>query len=462
MPFYTSLKINPEKHSQKEIEKILRVRDNIKVLKSQLSEHISKNRKECFENDSVKIATWNIRKFGGSASGGRRFESLYYIAEIISHFDIVALQEVMANLKELKILKRILGPDWSFMGTDVVDGDAGNGERMIFLFNRKKVSFRGIVGELTLKEGKKITAHFGERIPLGKGFKIELDKDLSGEYRARTKKKKDKFVLDDDLEIELPTDSMLKIPNDSKLVISKGQQIEKTGRGRAKIEVPKTLENPIYKLRFSNQTFEDSLRQFARTPFLISFQSGWLKLNLCTVHIYYGDKSDKDKLEQRRSEIEELTRSLSEKAKNEFSHDKEAFLGVLGDFNIIGKGHATMKALESNGFIIPKELKFIPGTNVEKDKAYDQIAFWNPKKELNYARLDVVGAGVFDFFEHVYVLNKDEETYISEEDNGLNDPEKFKDWRTYKMSDHLPMWIELRTDFSNEYLDFVDDKLGAD
>jgi|ERR1044072_3542443 hypothetical protein len=31
-------------------------------------------------------------------------------------------------------------------------------------------------------------------------------------------------------------------------------------------------------------------------------------------------------------------------------------------------------------------------------------------------------------------------------------PGKFKDWRTYQMSDHLPMWIELRVDFSPEYL----------
>ena len=25
-------------------------------------------------------------------------------------------------------------------------------------------------------------------------------------------------------------------------------------------------------------------------------------------------------------------------------------------------------------------------------------------------------------------------------------------WRTYQMSDHLPMWIELKTDFGEEYL----------
>ena len=28
--------------------------------------------------------------------------------------------------------------------------------------------------------------------------------------------------------------------------------------------------------------------QFARTPFVVEFQSGWFKFILCTVHIYYG------------------------------------------------------------------------------------------------------------------------------------------------------------------------------
>jgi hypothetical protein len=29
------------------------------------------------------------------------------------------------------------------------------------------------------------------------------------------------------------------------------------------------------------------------------------------------------------------------------------------------------------------------------------------------------------------------------------------DWRTYHMSDHLPMWIELRSDFSDRYLENI-------
>jgi hypothetical protein len=188
----------------------------------------------------------------------------------------------------------------------------------------------------------------------------------------------------------------------------------------------------------------------------MSFQSGWLKLNLCTVHIYYGDASDENKLEQRRSEIEQLVSALAEKAASEFKEDKEAFMGVLGDFNIIGEGHPTMQALESNDFVIPEKLKEIPGSNVKKDMAYDQIAFWKPDQTTQYAKLDILGAGVFDFFEHVYTFN-DETLHRAEpvHKNGLKDSSKYSTWRTYKMSDHLPMWIELRTDFSEEYLNRV-------
>lgn len=28
----------------------------------------------------------------------------------------------------------------------------------------------------------------------------------------------------------------------------------------------------------------------------------------------------------------------------------------------------------------------------------------------------------------------------------------FRGWRTYEMSDHLPLWVELRIDFSDQFL----------
>jgi len=403
---------------------------------------------------SVKIATWNLREFGGGKYRGRDVEPLYYIAEIISHFDIVALQEIRADLSEFNQLLRILGSDWDFIATDVTDGDAGNGERMVFLFNRRQVQFRNIAGELTLEEGGKIRAAFGERIRLEGGLTIQLpagSPSLSGTYDARTRSASGAKKLDADLEIPLPPNSVLTLPVGTSLVITKNSTVTSPSRGKASVIIPDAISGEEYRMRFPENSFDDSLRQFARTPYLLSFQAGWLKINLCTVHIYYGDATDEQKLEQRRSEIQQLTKALAAKAKGEFRYDEKSFLGVLGDFNIIGEGHPTMQALEANDFVIPEKLKSIPGSNVARDKAYDQIAFWKPSRIAGYARLDILAANVFDYFEHVFTT-EDEHIYRAELNNGLKPTTLYSTWRTYKMSDHLPMWIELRTDFSEEYL----------
>ncbi len=460
MPFYTKLFLNNWDTDTIKAKK-KRTAAKLRILQTELRKHLKEHSTNDETGKVVRIATWNLREFGGGKFKGRDFEALYYIAEIISHFHIVALQEIGASLKEFYELRSILGPDWSFIATDVTDGHAGNGERMVFLYDRRNVQFRNIAGELTLKEGGKIRAAFGERINLEHGFKVNLPDtvDLSGIYAARMRTSGTVKKLDADLEIPLPANSTLDIPPGSSLVIPKNSVVTSPQRGKASVTIPSdAITGTNYKLRFPENSFDDSLRQFARTPFLISFQSGWLKINLCTVHILYGDATDSRQLEQRRSEIEQLTAALANKAKTEFKEDKESFLGVLGDFNIIGQGHPTMEALESEDFVIPEALKSIPGSNVARDKAYDQIAFWKPDRNTGYARLDITGANIFDFFKYIFT-DEDADTYREEEDNGLKPTADYKLWRTYKMSDHLPMWIALRSDFSNEYFEQIQAQL---
>ena len=458
MSIYTKLKIKPSDSQEVKTKKLATVA-NLKRLRTELGTHIETSKDPALKGGSVKIATWNIREFGGTKYKGRSFEELYYIAEIISHFDLIALQEVRKDLKEFLKLKKILGPNWSYIATDVTDGSAGNQERLVFLYNRNKVFFRNIAGELTLKENAKIRASFGERIKLENGIKVDLNSavDLSGTYDAYTETKNGKVRLKEDLEIPLPSNCTLSIPDGASMVLKKGQEIIRPENGKATVTVPTpVIEGEKYGLRFPENSFDDSLRQFARTPFLISFQSGWLKINLCTVHIYYGSETNVNKLTQREAEIKQLTAALEKKAKSEFKLDKESFLGVLGDFNIVGKDHPTMAALESNGFEIPDALKNIPGSNVKRDKAYDQIAFWKPKYNTEYAKLSIMGANIFDFYEHIYRA-QDEAHYRAEDPakNGLKAGTAFNTWRTYKMSDHLPMWIELQTDFSEEYFEKI-------
>jgi hypothetical protein len=53
--------------------------------------------------------------------------------------------------------------------------------------------------------------------------------------------------------------------------------------------------------------------QFARTPFVCGFKAGWARIDLCTVHIYYGD--DKPLDPRRLEEIAKLAKFLAKRAK---------------------------------------------------------------------------------------------------------------------------------------------------
>jgi hypothetical protein len=96
------------------------------------------------------LATWNVREFGGTKYGGRTRDAMYYIAECISRFDLVAVQEVRRDLVALKQVMRFLGPQWDAIFTDVSYADSGNQERLAFVFDKSRVSFTGLAGELVL------------------------------------------------------------------------------------------------------------------------------------------------------------------------------------------------------------------------------------------------------------------------------------------------------------------------
>jgi endonuclease/exonuclease/phosphatase family metal-dependent hydrolase len=103
------------------------------------------------------IATWNIREFGGLTakwtaaeddSPKRDWRGLWAITEIISRFDVVAVQEAGGNLLALRTLMKTLGPDWNFIMTDVTRGKAAGGERLAYLFDTRRVQMSGLACEL--------------------------------------------------------------------------------------------------------------------------------------------------------------------------------------------------------------------------------------------------------------------------------------------------------------------------
>src|SRR5688572_3726052 len=129
-------------------ERLLAMRKNLKPLARRKSD------------GSLLLATWNIRDFDSNKfrQGPRLPETFYYIAEIISCFDLVAVQEVNRDLSALLTVMDILGTEWNFIATDTTEGSGGNHERMAFVYNTEKVRFRQIAGEIVLPQGQLIVS----------------------------------------------------------------------------------------------------------------------------------------------------------------------------------------------------------------------------------------------------------------------------------------------------------------
>lgn len=473
MPVYDNLSIkNVDSPDTKALK--TRIAKKIIALKKHLAHHFEESNPSYHHNGKhVRIATWNIREFEKPSYGPRLDESYYYITEIISQFDLVALQEIYRNREALDRLLALLGPNWNYIVTDVNEGVSGNDERMAYMYNTNKVEFKNLAGEINLPAGEKVPypsspRYKGERIA-GKNsiqLKFSGEKPLVSPDHYETYVYGGKTKLKDEVKIDLPEDTYIRLPKGTQLVLPPKMVIEKNDDGTIKLnQALDQILNSGEMIEIPEKNYSGEFLQIARTPFFVAFQSGWLKLNLCTVHIYYGDENDPAKMRRRNEEIKKITKQLALKAENEIDSDHDSFFVLLGDFNIAGKDHVTMKSLNSNGFKVPDEIMNIPGTNVKKDKLYDQIAIWTDVKGKKYhntvAALEICSANVFDYFKTVFRIgeqdeNGEDETYY---DQFLTKPDgekyKYSEWRTYQMSDHLPMWVEFKVDYGEEFLNEI-------
>lgn len=125
-------------------------------IRTALNKQVPKRKK-----GQVLIATWNIKAFGSltrkwkSEQGDtpqRDLHAALIIAEILSRFDVIAIQELKANIRAFRDVLKVLGRDWSWVTTDENHGDKGNGERLAFLFNTKRVKLSGLAAELVVPE----------------------------------------------------------------------------------------------------------------------------------------------------------------------------------------------------------------------------------------------------------------------------------------------------------------------
>ncbi|WP_280346081.1 endonuclease/exonuclease/phosphatase family protein [Nocardia abscessus] len=281
---------------------------------------------------NLLIGSWNLRMFGNLSrtwqatstdSPKRDWRAVTFIAEVISRFDVVALQEVHRNTTALTFLLERLGPHWHVIASDATEGDAGNDERLAFVYNSRRVQPSGLVGEIVL---------------------------------------------------------------------------------------PPLADTPA--------------RQFARTPYAASFLRGTTEFILTTVHVLWGDNPA-----QRLPEITAFAQWM--RAWADRKRDWNDNLLVLGDFNLDRIGDPLYEAFISTGLWPPAELNTVPRTIFDNDNTnhfYDQIAwFSNPDGTSLLTSLTYTGrAGSFDFLPHCY-------------------PGLTRNDVSWRISDHYPLWIELRT-----------------
>ena len=361
MAFYHPLKYYKKYPDPDYPNKASWISSRLLTLRHDLHQNIKKDR----HPNSLIIGSWNIRAFDDGIL--RLDESYHYIAEIIDHFDICAIQEVKSDLAPLRRLVKLLGPNWDFFVSDVSIHKGGNNERMAFVYNTNRVFFRNLIGEIVL-----------------------------------------------------PKETLIA-----------GEQV-------------------------------------ARSPFFASFQAGWFKFSLCSSHIIYGND-----LDLRAAEIKSIADILVKRAKKE-----DQVHIFLGDMNIEKKDDKIMQALKDSKLTVPD---FGP-TNMNGKRWFDQMAFTEKGKAGNKTRL--LRHGTFDWRHAVFgphprteapplsavdiangkyrpssteILNHYEKKVekIREKHNKtpyVNWSKSYKNWTTYEMSDHLPIWMELEIDYSDDYL----------
>lgn len=199
--------------------------------------------------------------------------------------------------------------------------------------------------------------------------------------------------------------------------------------------------------------------QFARTPFTVAFQAGWFRFMLTSVHIYFGKESG-EAYKRRVAEIKALSQFLSKRARQE-----DISYILLGDFNITDPQDETFKALCAGGFYVPQQLQLT--TNAARNKHYAQIAFKvNQRRDMPIFNEGVQNkAGVFDYYKVLFTKEEQEvyQPYFTETATMRRTEKQVQNyyltkWRTFQLSDHLPLWVELQIDFSDQYLNELKSK----
>jgi endonuclease/exonuclease/phosphatase family metal-dependent hydrolase len=150
------------------------VADDIRRLGAALDEQIPAK-----ADGNLLLGTWNIRHLGGltpSWSSGdddspkRDWRALASIATVVDRFDVVAVQETRRETTALFALLDELDDRYRVIASDVTEGDAGNGERLAYVYDTDRVQPSGLVGEIVLPPAATSDVAQFARTPYAAGF----------------------------------------------------------------------------------------------------------------------------------------------------------------------------------------------------------------------------------------------------------------------------------------------------
>lgn len=180
-------------------------------------------------------------------------------------------------------------------------------------------------------------------------------------------------------------------------------------------------------------------RSFWRAPYMCAFRSGNFDFITIAAHIRWGDS-----IEARMAELELLSEWIDTRFKDKFAEDHD--LLVMGDFNTPKITDPIFDILLGHGLRIPAPLvkltvgdRVIEGSNLSFDARYDQILHRATVPE-NFTNK----GGALDF----YIDDASIEALFPGKSYTR---EKF----TFQMSDHLPIWIQVKTDIDGFRLDQI-------
>jgi len=125
--------------------------------------------------NSVVIGTFNIRKLGTVEK--RTPQSWELLKNIITRFDLIAIQEIMDDLSGLENLLSLLGNNYGMVVSDVTGakpGARGNAERLGFLFNWKKIERTALASDITFDRSEITQNLYTNRTAFDKAWTIPI------------------------------------------------------------------------------------------------------------------------------------------------------------------------------------------------------------------------------------------------------------------------------------------------